>query len=292
MENGWIKLHRKILKWEWYQDKNTKSLFIHLLLKANFEDKHWKGIEIKRGQVLIGRKQISQEINISEQSIRTSLMKLKSTNEITIKSTNKHSIITLNNYETYNYINDNINQQNNHQDNQQLTNNQPTTNQQLTTTKNNKNDKNDKNVENIKKIYSPDSAEIKLSELLLNLISKRNPNFKKPNIQKWAHHINLMMRIDNQNASDIKKVIEWCQADSFWQNNILSTEKLRKQFDQLYLKMNGDSNGSRPKLTRTPPTPEEQKEMDRYAALSPKEQQREDDQSLRNYLYERAKTGR
>ena len=243
MENGWIKLHRKILKWEWYQDTNTKSLFIHLLLKANFEDKHWKGIEIKRGQVLIGRKQISQEINISEQSIRTSLMKLKSTNEITIKSTNKHSIITLNNYETYNYINDNINQQNNHQDNQQLTNNQPTTNQQLTTTKNYKNDKNDKNVENIKKIYSPDSAEIKLSELLLNHILKRSPGFKNPNIQKWAHHINLMMRIDNQNASDIKKVIEWCQADSFWQNNILSTEKLRKQFDQLYLKMNGDSNG-------------------------------------------------
>ena len=33
-------------------------------------------------------------------------------------------------------------------------------------------------------------------------------------------------------------MIEWCQTDEFWQDNILSTAKLRKQYDQLVLKMN------------------------------------------------------
>ena len=48
MENtGWIKLHRKFLKWEWYSDINTKSLFLHLLLTANHKDKQWQGITVK-----------------------------------------------------------------------------------------------------------------------------------------------------------------------------------------------------------------------------------------------------
>ena len=40
---GWIKLHRKFKEWEWYQDENTKSVFIHLLLDANHKDKKWRG---------------------------------------------------------------------------------------------------------------------------------------------------------------------------------------------------------------------------------------------------------
>ena len=38
LESGFIKLHRKILKWEWYDEPNTMRLFIHLLLTASIED--------------------------------------------------------------------------------------------------------------------------------------------------------------------------------------------------------------------------------------------------------------
>ena len=124
--SGWICLHRKFLSWEWYSDLNTKSLFIHLLIKANFEDKKWQGVEIKRGQFLTGRKVLAKETGLSEQQVRTALERLKSTNEITIKSTSRYSIITLNNYNTY-------------QDEQPA--NQPTDNQRVTTT-NNINNKN------------------------------------------------------------------------------------------------------------------------------------------------------
>ena len=37
MNDGFIKLHRKIVDWEWYDDINRNFRFIyHLLLKANF----------------------------------------------------------------------------------------------------------------------------------------------------------------------------------------------------------------------------------------------------------------
>lgn len=103
MENnkGWITLHRSILEWEWYDDVNTKSLFIHLLLVANHCDKEWKGILIKRGQVLTGRLSLAKTLGLSEQQIRTSITHLISTNEITKSSTAKYTVITIVNYDKY-----------------------------------------------------------------------------------------------------------------------------------------------------------------------------------------------
>lgn len=107
---------------------NMYHLFSHLILLANHEDKKWQGMTIKRGQLITGRKILSEETGISEQSIRTCIERLKSTSEITIKSTNKYSIITICNYEEYQPSNADVNQQINQQSNQQLTNNQPATN--------------------------------------------------------------------------------------------------------------------------------------------------------------------
>lgn len=98
---GWIAIHRSILEWEWYDDVNTKSLFIHLLLTANHSDKEWKGILIKRGQVLTGRVSLAKALGLSEQQIRTSIDKLLSTNEITKQSTSQYSIISILNYDKY-----------------------------------------------------------------------------------------------------------------------------------------------------------------------------------------------
>lgn len=134
MDNqGFIKIYRKMLDWEWYKEENAKNLFIHCLLKANWKDGRYQGYDVPRGSFVTGRRQLSQELNISEQSIRTALKRLKSTNEITIKATRNFSIITIVNYEKYQDINQELNQQ--------LTSNQPTTNQQLTTIEERKNSK-------------------------------------------------------------------------------------------------------------------------------------------------------
>ena len=128
MEQGFIKLHRSILDWEWYQDSVTTRVFLHLLLNANWEDSRFQGHKVSAGSLVTGRKELAESLGISEQSVRTALNHLKSTNEITIKSTNKFSIVSIVNWEKYQCRDVETNQQINQQANQQLTNNQPTTN--------------------------------------------------------------------------------------------------------------------------------------------------------------------
>jgi len=85
--------------------------------------------------------------------------------------------------------------------------------------------------------YPLDSVPFKLSSYLSKLVRENFPKTKPPDPQKATRHIDLMIRIDKRNPDDIGRVIEWCQKDSFWKSNILSTEKLRKQFDTLHAKM-------------------------------------------------------
>lgn len=126
-QKGFVKLYRSLLDWEWYQDANTMRVFMHCLLKANYKDKRWQGIVIPKGSFVSSRGKLAQELHLSEQNVRTALNHLKSTGEITIKSTKKYTIYTVNNWDYF--------QEDNQLPNQPLTNNQPTANQQLTTTK-------------------------------------------------------------------------------------------------------------------------------------------------------------
>lgn len=90
---------------------------------------------------------------------------------------------------------------------------------------------------------SPESPEsLELSALLLQRILDRKPDFKKPNLQSWAGHVDKMIRLDNRKPERIREIIQWCQSDDFWQNNILSTAKLRKQFDKLELREQSERN--------------------------------------------------
>lgn len=127
MQIGFIKLHRQLLNWEWYDDINTFRLFTHLLLKANYEPTKWHGIDINIGQFLTSRESLAKQTGLTEQQVRTALTKLKSTSEITSQSNNNYTLITIINWHKW--------QQNNQPDNNPSTNHQPTDNQRITTTK-------------------------------------------------------------------------------------------------------------------------------------------------------------
>lgn len=139
---GWVKIHRKFSDWGWRSKPEMVSLFLHILVEANYEDSIWRGITLHRGQCVFGRLTWSKELGISEQTIRTCMERLKSTNEITIESTNKYSIITIVNYEEYQQQEEKLTSKTT----SELTNNQQTTNIQSTTPKEDKNLRNKEDI--------------------------------------------------------------------------------------------------------------------------------------------------
>lgn len=66
---------------------------------------------------------------------------------------------------------------------------------------------------------------------------------KRPTITKaWRDDARKLIDLDGYHFTEIERVIDWCQSDDFWKSNILSMNKLRKQFGALKIK----SDASRP----------------------------------------------
>ena len=132
-KQGWIKIHRQLLDWEWYDDINVTRLFLHILLKANHKSKNYKGEIVKVGEHLTSRDILSKETGLTIRQVRTALTKLKTTNELTINSSSQGTKIQIVNYEKYQVTTN------------ELTTKRPATDQQTTSNKNVKNEKKKKN---------------------------------------------------------------------------------------------------------------------------------------------------
>lgn len=177
--NGWIRIHRQILEWEWYNDINCFRVFTHLIIKANYKEKRYKGIELKEGSIITSRDLLAQETGLSPQQIRTTLTKLKSTNEITIETSSKGTIIQVVNYAKYQIPTN------------ELTDEQPTSNQRATT---NKKDNKEK-----KEIYIPEYSEF------LAYALTQSPNIDKEHLRL---KYNSWVVNDWKDGND-KKIVNW-----------------------------------------------------------------------------------
>jgi Txe/YoeB family toxin of Txe-Axe toxin-antitoxin module len=239
--SGWVKVYRQLLdKPIWLKSTpEQKSILITLLLMVNHQQKEWewegRPYSVESGQVITSLESIAQKCGkgISIQNVRTALIRFEKFGFLTNESTNKNRLITINNWLIY-------------QDKEEvLTNNstdeQQAVNKQLTTNKNDKERKNEKENKRLSqhksKIYDEESIHFQLSLMLLKNIRKNNAQFKEPNLEKWSDDFRLMMERDNRTKEQIAYLIDWCQKDSFWKSIILSPAKLRKQFDQLVLKI-------------------------------------------------------
>lgn len=98
---GWVKLHRKLLEWEWYEDAHMVHLLVHLLLTATHEDRKYKGLTIKRGQLVTTIKELADALGASETSTRRRTKRLKSGGFLTIKVAHNKTTITICNYDSY-----------------------------------------------------------------------------------------------------------------------------------------------------------------------------------------------
>ena len=155
MGEGFIKIHRSMLDWEWYKDTNTFTLFLHCLLIANWKDGKFMGVVVPRGSFVSSYSQLAEQTNLSVQNVRTAISHLKLTGELTVKSHAKFSVFTVVNYNKY--------QDDNRLTNSQLTDDQQAANRQLTTIEEKKEEKEKKERKEVKNIYG-EYGNVRLTE--------------------------------------------------------------------------------------------------------------------------------
>jgi len=167
--NGFVKLHRQLIEWEWYEDINCRLTFIHCLLVANFKPKKWRGYEIKRGQFISSLGKLSESIGISKQQLRTVLEKFEKTGEMTSQGQGNNTLYTVLNYDDYQDIKSE--KQNTPTHVQHTTNTPPTQEQHrsntgVTTTKEGKKEKKDKEREEEERVKGTPTQEELLQDQL------------------------------------------------------------------------------------------------------------------------------
>ena len=133
MAEGFIKLYKKMLDWEWYDDPNTSRVFIHILLKASWKESSWHGVKIHPGQLITSLPSLSKETHLSVMQVRTAISHLISTGEITSKQQANFRIITVIKWDEY------------QGDNRMITGKQQDDNRMITASKEYKNIKNKRN---------------------------------------------------------------------------------------------------------------------------------------------------
>jgi DNA-binding Lrp family transcriptional regulator len=101
LTGGYIKIHRKIVDWEWYHDPVVSRVFLHLLVTANYESGRFEGHKIEVGQCVISLQKVAEILNISKDSVNRALKKLEKSGELQRLPTAKFTIITLKNYPYY-----------------------------------------------------------------------------------------------------------------------------------------------------------------------------------------------
>lgn len=96
---GFVKISDELTSWAWYGDNNTLSVYIRLLIGAVWRETEYQNTTLQRGQIATTLPKIAKENGITERQARTILDRLKATGRVSVKTTSKFSIITLNNYD-------------------------------------------------------------------------------------------------------------------------------------------------------------------------------------------------
>ena len=106
------------------------------------------------------------------------------------------------------------------------------TNKELTIKKVDRQSRESPDSTNVK--YGDDSPYLELAKYLFTKVKENNSKAREPNFQNWADDIRKLVELDKNTVEEVKKVIDWSQADDFWKRNIMSANKLRNQFPKLW----------------------------------------------------------
>lgn len=195
---GYLKLYRSMTTWEWYKDANTKIVFLHLLLNANWESSRYMGYEVPKGGLVVGRKSLAKDLGISERQVRTALEHLKTTNEIAVKTTNRFSIVSIVNWEKY----QGADEETTNETTNKKSSKRPTSDQQATTEEEYKNTriKEDNNIS---------------YEKILNLYNECCPSLPKVTKITDSRKKLINARLKDYSEDDLEKAFKEAEASDF-----------------------------------------------------------------------------
>jgi hypothetical protein len=98
---GFIKLSRNFINWEWFTDTKTTQVFLFLLLAANPKPEMWHGNVIQKGQLVVTIRLIEHFTWLSTKEVRTALSHLKNTGYIKTDKLLGRNVITVCDFDQY-----------------------------------------------------------------------------------------------------------------------------------------------------------------------------------------------
>lgn len=204
MHRGYVKIWRKMFDSEIQKHPELLSVWVWILAHVSYKDTtittKYGDIQLQPGEMIVGRKKLSENFQISEMSIRTILKKLEKSKKLTIKTTNKYSIIRVVNWGTYQSDEEKLTST--------LTNNQPTSNQQITTDQECKRmSKKEKKIKRENFIF-PESYSETLKSKFMDFIDNRK-SMKKPVTEKaFSSLVNKLGQLSNGNESSAIEILD------------------------------------------------------------------------------------
>lgn len=101
----------------------------------------------------------------------------------------------------------------------------------------------DANTSSAKRRVWGEPIDHELAEWMAGIVDALPGGSEKRNLTRWANTFRLMREQDGREPEHIKRLFAWASQDSFWQSNILSPTKLRKQWKALAIQFNNRRKG-------------------------------------------------
>jgi hypothetical protein len=106
---GFALLHRKIMDVPFYREPDAAHLFVHLILRANYEptmvSTEIGDVLCQRGEFITGRNTLSIETGITPDRVKALLRKFKNLGMISTTSNNRFTVLKVVKYDDYQQIN-------------------------------------------------------------------------------------------------------------------------------------------------------------------------------------------
>ena len=211
MDGGWIKIHRSLLNWEWWDDPVMVKAFLCMLFLCSTQVRRHHGRELAPGQFVTSRQMLAAFIGISEQQVRTVIRRMRQTGEIIVESTKQQTLISIVHWDEYQNRQvpdkpiDGI-EFRQPASNQQTTNEQPTSNQQ-TTNEQPTHLKKELRIEKEEKNTPPDVPPLRGVTAPTGACTRTRKAFRKPTVEEVAAYCT-----ERKNGVDPQQFIDFYES--------------------------------------------------------------------------------